>query len=136
MHDLKRVQKTHTHNYLLTYLSSVVLLQELVVLHEVEQVLTVHQLSYYVNVRLRLDALLELQQQRVRYNLHYAALVTTFSNMYAISIFASAYSLNVAISLSAYYRLSSTLRHRYTTENLPVPIFYPISYRCWIDSPL
>lgn len=65
MHNLKRVQTTNTHDYLLSYLRRIVLVQILVLLHKLKQVCTIHQLSYYIDVRLRQYALLELQKQGV-----------------------------------------------------------------------
>lgn len=75
MHDLEGVEHPDSHDQLLHDARCVVFVQEVVVLHELEQVLALHQLSDDVDMGLGLDALLELQQQRVGHDLHDGAFV-------------------------------------------------------------
>ena len=85
MHDPERMQEPNAEDQLLRDLRSTSLLQKLRLLDEFEEVDSLDELCDDVDVRLGLDALPELQQQRVRHSLHYAALVAESSGLYAIS---------------------------------------------------
>lgn len=76
MHNFERVQHSHSHDQLLYDLGGVILFQKVIVLHELKEVLALHQFSDNVDVGLCLDALLELQEEGVRHDLHDGALVT------------------------------------------------------------
>ena len=136
MDYLEGVEEAYADDDLLCDFGGVVLAEYLLLLDELEEVLAVDQLGDDVDVRLGLDALLELQQERVRHDLHDAALVAEWDGRYAMRFLVSGSSLKVAISLIAYSLFSLMCRQRYTTENLPVPILPPISYFFSTDSPL
>lgn len=88
MHYLKGMQEPNADDDLLSDLGGIVLAEYLFFLDELEEILAVDQLGDYVNVGLGLDALFELEQKRVRYDLHDAALVAESNIAYAIRFFA------------------------------------------------
>lgn len=75
MHDLEGVEDSHSNDELLSDLGRVVLVQILVVFHELEEVLALDQFGDDVDVSLGLDAFLELEQKGVRDDLHYCTLM-------------------------------------------------------------
>ena len=103
MHNIKRMQKSNSHYYLLSNFSRVVLVQIIIVFYKFKEILTIDQLCYDVDVSLGLNALLKLEQEWMRNDLHYAALVSNLITSYAIRFLASRSSLKVAIYFKAYY---------------------------------
>jgi hypothetical protein len=69
------MQDSNPDNNLLTNFRSIVLLKVVVVLDELVEVLPLDQLGNDVDVRLALDAFLELEKKGVRHRLHNAALM-------------------------------------------------------------
>jgi hypothetical protein len=82
------MQESNPDYQLLDDLSSVVLVKGLLIFDKFKKVFSIHQLSNDVDVRLRLDALLELEQERMGYDLHDAALVANSIYRYAMRDFA------------------------------------------------
>lgn len=97
------MQEPYPYYDLLGDFCRIILLQVLTLLDKLKQILAVDQFSHDVYVRLGLNALFELQEQRMRNDLHDTALVPQYDHPYAIRFLASAYNLNVAIYLIAYY---------------------------------
>jgi hypothetical protein len=62
MHYLKRMHKPQSYDDLLCDFGSIILGKEFLSVDKVKKVDTLHQLSYYVNVRSSLHALFKLEQ--------------------------------------------------------------------------
>ena len=65
MHNLKRVKNPHPHNHLLKNLGCIILIEIVIVLDKLIKIFPLDQFSDNINMRLRLDALFELQQKGV-----------------------------------------------------------------------
>lgn len=87
---------------MLAYFGCIVLLEKIVVFDELEKIFAFDELGDDVDVGLGLQTFFELQQQRVWNDPHDATLVAELQGVYAMRFLAYGYSLNVAISFSAY----------------------------------
>lgn len=88
MHNLKRMQKPDPTYKLLYDFCGLKLFQILLLLNEFKEIDALNEFCNDVDVGLGLDALLEFKQQRMRYDLHNAALMAESYQLYPISALA------------------------------------------------
>ena len=137
VHDPDIMQMLDTQNQLSYYFCCHILLDCSILSDKLKQILSLHKFCNDVQMGFGLDTFFVENEQWVVKDAHDAAFVAELiKNTYMIKPFAYGSIYLFSMTFIAYYLLDFRYLHAYTIENFPVPIFWPISYWCWADTPL